>query len=691
MHTRCHMFVHFQTQVLVTVPSRVLLEQFAQEMPKFCKAGMGYNDKLDIASEGFISVTDSVHLLQKLEFEAIYVDEAHHPLPKGFPSCKNLYKFSATHQEQVDFRYSLGEAIEQGVLCDYDLTVPVVTEGHPYICLANLLLSQAGRFRRVLAYCNSIAEARRFQQVLETVGLEAWHINARTSRKMREKVMDEFSGELQKPVHVLVTVQVLGEGVNIPNADTCMFVEPKRSYISIIQAIGRVLRPHPLKPMAHLVLPAIAMQVASTTPDKAHGAWDDSFDSARAAQSVGTASALVEHDHIQQSNAAQSEQGNMHAAKNENKTSKTIDFTENTRQFCGSRLKEESTESSGDAKTAGSGGMPNAYQSEPAQLGPVATGKLPQSASSGETLPAPLRAEYGDDTRGPPLQRSSQADNTNGAKLSGPRSCSDDRQKDELQGGLQQRAEAVLPQHHDVLFESHKLPVQDAHSARARSSGQKLLAQAAALEAVPHAMSRSARSHRAEAASPRSRLLHPGASIEREDVRCRASNSRSKVRPTGDTGLFGRGNAGQLERFLEAIAKADSRFADKEIKHLQSRVWVMDCRLQQPTMQHLVAQDVHYRLALILQQRDPWDVRLQAVEQFDQDHGKLPRGNRLEERGLALWLRDAGTRMKRQELSATRMQKLLDTPCTRLRARVAKWLIPETAFEPTPERVAAIR
>ena len=87
------------------------------------------------------------------------------------PSYNELFKFSATQKEDVEFRYSLGEAIEEGVLCDYDLVVPVTTEGHPYICLANLLLSQAGRFRRVLAYCNSVAEAMRFQQVLETVGL----------------------------------------------------------------------------------------------------------------------------------------------------------------------------------------------------------------------------------------------------------------------------------------------------------------------------------------------------------------------------------------------------------------------------------------------------------------------------------------------------------------------------------------
>ena len=71
--------------------------------------------------------------------------------------------------------------------------------------------------------------------------------------------MDEFTGILKKSVHVLVTVEVLGEGIIIPNADTCMFVEPRNSYRSIIQAIGRILRHHPAKPLGHIILPAVAV------------------------------------------------------------------------------------------------------------------------------------------------------------------------------------------------------------------------------------------------------------------------------------------------------------------------------------------------------------------------------------------------------------------------------------------------
>ena len=252
-------------QVLVTVPSRVLLEQFAEEFPTYCKVGMGYNKNIDHDSKGFVAITDSVHRLQKIRFSSIFMDEAHHNIPPGMPEGRELYKFSATHEQDTDFQYSMGQAIEDGVLCDYDLTVPVTTKGHPYLCLAQLLLAHTGRFRRVLAYCNSVREAQTFQEVLEALGLAAWHMNGATPLKTRQKIMAAFAGPLRKPVHVLVTVQVLGEGVNIPNADTCMFVEPRNSYRSIVQAIGGVLRHSSAKPLAHIVLPAVAA-VANTTP-----------------------------------------------------------------------------------------------------------------------------------------------------------------------------------------------------------------------------------------------------------------------------------------------------------------------------------------------------------------------------------------------------------------------------------------
>ncbi|CAE7252868.1 unnamed protein product [Symbiodinium sp. CCMP2592] len=626
-------------KVLVTVPSRLLLEQLGEEMPSFSKVGTGYNDKIDLASSRFIAVTDSVHLLQKVHFQAVFIDESHHPLPKGFPSCNSIFKFSATQNQKsdVDFRYSLGEAIEQGVLCDYDLTVPVTTEGHPYICLANLLLSQAGRFRRVLAYCNSVAEAKRFRQVLETVGLAAWHINGQTSRKERERVMNEFSGELQKTVHVLVTVQVLGEGVNIPNADTCMFVEPRSSYASIIQAIGRVLRPHPSKPMAHIVLPAIAVPMACEKPGASVSILSDALGPAR---NLGL---LLTEDDDKNPVCLQVLEGHNHALESpvpikaapstigsDKMESKPNMLAEGSLYLRHSQLDQR--------KMQGSIGVAHAQH----QL--VASGAKPPSeglraagdiALPGEWLPHALPAE-GDQT----VSRANRE-----ISIQPDIGCTSNL-----------RAASPGPEAHAPALKSPTGSQPDAHITETWGDhdGKDAL--------------------RNQFGADRRASVEPAGGPEAIRAKMPQSAAASKHRVK---------TADQLERFLEVIGTADSRFSDEDVKHWQSRLWVLDSRLQQPIMQKLLTHNIQYQLALILHERDAWNLRVRAVEKFDQDHGRLPRqvSGSLEERTLGTWLRNAGSRQKKQGLPTTRMRKLLDSSCDRLRARASKWLNPETPFE----------
>ena len=725
----------FRAQVLVTVPSRVLLEQFAEEMPGYCRVGTGYNDKIDFSCRGFISVTDSVQLLQNLTVEACFVDEGHHPLPQGMPSCKDLFKFSATHKEDVDFRYSLGEAIEQGVLSDYDLTVPVTTEGHPYVCLANLLLSQAGRFRRVLAYCNSIAEAKRFRQVLETTGLAAWHINGETSSKERERVMTEFSGELQKRVHVLVTVQVLGEGVNIPNADTCMFVEPRSSYVSIVQAIGRVLRPHLSKPMAHIVLPATALPATS---NRAALAPPGLSHPAGGAQSIAKTAGSVEHVQSPESDSIQLDPGSVDApraraavgaiARNGSKNfhgRQLTDQTSETSRFAGSDEVPSAALVASVANAAlGSGSsrrrtnannhcnnhhhhhetelvrcqssLPQQDEldslSASAALIPASTTALAPEATAltacklarvGGAMTKPTKASWNAAAEGKfggarrPSARIGRGAGPASAGLraegrrdpSGPRAMTHGEQG-ELPDRWQNDEEAGLQTH----------PARPASAPPATVSQPEALlvqlpaASAAAWEAAPGT--------KPAEVVPRRHGTGAEASMESEENLRSVTHRRAcklKLKRGDGAGWFGSGHTDRLDRFLEAIAQADSRFVNQDIRQLQSRLSVTDCRLQQPAMQQLLARDVLYQLASILQRRDAFDLRLQAVEKFDQDHGKLPRqqSKQLEERTLAVWLHNVGRTQKQQKLSAERVQKLLNSSCGRLRARAATWLEPD--------------
>ena len=54
---------------------------------------------------------------------------------------------------------------------------------------------------------------------------------------------------------MLSTAWVLSEGVDLPTATTCLYVEPRGSAIDVVQTVGRVLRLAPGKPLAYVVLP----------------------------------------------------------------------------------------------------------------------------------------------------------------------------------------------------------------------------------------------------------------------------------------------------------------------------------------------------------------------------------------------------------------------------------------------------
>ena len=90
-------------------------------------------------------------------------------------------------------------------------------------------------------------EAITFAHMLLDVGIAADHYNAQTLALQRQEILSNFQRrEAHGGLRVLVTVDVLSEGVDLPAADTCLFVAPRRG-IRLRQCVGRVLRTHPEK------------------------------------------------------------------------------------------------------------------------------------------------------------------------------------------------------------------------------------------------------------------------------------------------------------------------------------------------------------------------------------------------------------------------------------------------------------
>ena len=617
-------------KVLITVPLRALLDQFAVDFPEFCKVGMGHNEKIDFDAKGFIAVTPSVDLLRKLRFDAVFVDEAHHPLPPKLPKTKELFQFSATLEEEtgIDFQYTMGKAIEDGVLCDYDITAPAVTAHHAYVCLADLLLKQAGRFRRVLAYCNTVFEAKRFQMVLEELGLAAWHMNAKTGLKERKRVMDEFTGSLKKPVHVLVTVEVLGEGINIPNADTCMFVEPRNSYRSIIQAIGRILRHHPAKPLGHIILPAVA--VPKRGPD--HVPVPPSSAESKQQTKNCKEQSLSQTTHVSRSLAEL-------LGGQEQKADISVPENLETRQ--NKAVRDDSSDANQEtgqgAETMGTGPVrgrellhaPQEHQTSNGQRQGSVSSKKGQTKRKQFTITAGSHARAAAQSQILPESRAiGSSSPTNPLVTSGNQTVGRSQEGGRVKSGTRTAEVNSGPANHKTL-EGKKLKTNV-------KDGNKM-----------------------------------GTRITRY--------RRVRLQSLDGVGSSGQEYQSQLDRFLAKLMKADERLVGSSAGH---RIQVVDCRLgvAGEVGTDVATNAIYGRLTAFLMQTDPWQARFESLEEFVRMHQRFPR--KLSKDGFAAslfnWWSHQSRFLKSGQLRADRFQTLQSTSVALIRQRVRKWMAGST-------------
>ncbi|CAL1143482.1 unnamed protein product, partial [Cladocopium goreaui] len=263
----------------IIVPKLDLMEQLAdlleETLPfRISRVGTGY--PADLSAQLFVCVRNSAWQLQNLTFELQILDEAHHYEPSsedasgnetvdgvhamqvlGLDAKKRIF-FSATLlRNKPDFEFGLRPAIEAGIISDYSVMVPILTAGDPRPGLVELI-QDLPMARKILAFCNTVDEARYFTRLLNSKGIPADHYNGHTSKAHRQQILRSFG---RSPAHggirVLVTVDVLSEGVDLPCADTCLFVAPRHA-VRLRQCVGRVLRKHPRKIDAMVIAPPLS-------------------------------------------------------------------------------------------------------------------------------------------------------------------------------------------------------------------------------------------------------------------------------------------------------------------------------------------------------------------------------------------------------------------------------------------------
>jgi predicted helicase len=190
----------------------------------------------------------------------------------------------------VFHRLSFGEAIERDLLSDYQVAVIGVddatyrewAEHGRFVTLdgtavtdARSLAGQIGLakamrrygLRRTISFHSRVARARDFARTLTEVvewmpkrqrphgSLWAQYVSGEMSTGQRTISLERLRHLDGDALGLLANAQCLAEGVDVPTLDGVAFVDPRRSEVDIVQAVGRAIRKAEGKKIGTIVIP----------------------------------------------------------------------------------------------------------------------------------------------------------------------------------------------------------------------------------------------------------------------------------------------------------------------------------------------------------------------------------------------------------------------------------------------------
>ena len=103
------------------------------------------------------------------------------------------------------------------------------------------------------------ADVGREHDLGETLlSLEVEHIDGRTRASARAQALNKLRADISEGhCRIVTNARCLTEGVDVPALDAVLFMQPRRSKVEIVQAVGRVMRSAPGKKRGYIVLPVI--------------------------------------------------------------------------------------------------------------------------------------------------------------------------------------------------------------------------------------------------------------------------------------------------------------------------------------------------------------------------------------------------------------------------------------------------
>ena len=198
-------------------------------------------------------------------------------------------------------RLGFAASVESGLLSDYRVLVLAINErtvarefqrhlGDPDVALDDLgrvigclnglakLDPASERFkedpapmRRAVAFSNTIEASKYFTKLVGTVqdevgvadrsiAVETRHVDGKSGALRRSRELDWLRTETRimgDRCHVLSNARCLTEGIDVPALDAVLFLQPRKSQIDVVQAVGRVMRRAENKRYGYVILPVV--------------------------------------------------------------------------------------------------------------------------------------------------------------------------------------------------------------------------------------------------------------------------------------------------------------------------------------------------------------------------------------------------------------------------------------------------
>ena len=254
-------------------------------------------------SSSFLLVHDAKAIRARKRLYMTATPRIYAPVARQKAQEEDIYVASMDDERQYGpefHRLGFAEAVDRDLLSDYKVTILAISEAQIAREYQQLLgggekMADVGRvvgvlnglakldpeglefkddpepMHRAVAFSNTIAASRHFVELVEreqeehsavaerNLAIEGRHVDGKSGVPERDRQLSWLGDTLtmDQRCHVLSNARCLTEGIDVPALDAVLFLQPRKSQIDVVQAVGRVMRKAEGKRYGYIILPVV--------------------------------------------------------------------------------------------------------------------------------------------------------------------------------------------------------------------------------------------------------------------------------------------------------------------------------------------------------------------------------------------------------------------------------------------------